>query len=320
MKRICVLAVAAAAAGAFVAGCGRQPEPTSKEGASGGKRIYNIGFSQCNLGEPWRVQMNADIKAAAEKHRDRIRVFYKDAQNRTEVQQNQVREFIQQGVDLIIISPKESVPLTKPVAEAMAKGIPVIVLDRALAGEDYTMFIGGDNREIGRQAGYHMVKILGGKGNVVELKGLMTSQPAIDRHEGFLEGIRGSDIKIIFSADCKWLEPDAQREMKSALSRFPDIDAVYAHNDPSAHGAYLAAQQEGKGREKTIKFIGIDGLPTEGVKYVREGILDATFVYPTCGAEAIEYALKILDGEDVPKKVILPTRVITKETLEREGS
>jgi ribose transport system substrate-binding protein len=148
----------------------------------------------------------------------------------------------------------------------------------------------------------------------------MTSQPAIDRHEGFLEGIRGSDIKIIFSADCKWLEPDAQREMKSALSRFPDIDAVYAHNDPSAHGAYLAAQQEGKGREKTIKFIGIDGLPTEGVKYVREGILDATFVYPTCGAEAIEYALKILDGEDVPKKVILPTRVITKETLEREGS
>lgn len=320
MKRICVLAVAAAVAAAFVAGCGRQPEPTSKEGASGGKRIYNIGFSQCNLGEPWRVQMNADIKAAAEKHRDRIRVFYKDAQNRTEVQQNQVREFIQQGVDLIIISPKESVPLTKPVAEAMAKGIPVIVLDRALAGEDYTMFIGGDNREIGRQAGYHMVKILGGKGNVVELKGLMTSQPAIDRHEGFLEGIRGSDIKIIFSADCKWLEPDAQREMKSALSRFPDIDAVYAHNDPSAHGAYLAAQQEGKGRENTIKFIGIDGLPTEGVKYVREGILDATFVYPTCGAEAIEYALKILDGEDVPKKVILPTRVITKETLEREGS
>jgi len=320
MKRICVLAVAAAVAAAFVAGCGRQPEPTSKEGASGGKRIYNIGFSQCNLGEPWRVQMNADIKAAAEKHRDRIRVFFKDAQNRTEVQQNQVREFIQQGVDLIIISPKESVPLTKPVAEAMAKGIPVIVLDRALAGEDYTMFIGGDNREIGRQAGYHMVKILGGKGNVVELKGLMTSQPAIDRHEGFLEGIQGSDIKIIFSADCKWLEPDAQREMKSALSRFPDIDAVYAHNDPSAHGAYLAAQQEGKGREKTIKFIGIDGLPTEGVKYVREGILDATFVYPTCGAEAIEYALKILDGEDVPKKVILPTRVITKETLEREGS
>ncbi len=320
MKWKCLILAVTAAAAALVAGCGKQPESSSGGGSSEGKRIYNIGFSQCNLGEPWRVQMNADIKAAAEKHKDRIRVFYKDAQNRTEVQQNQVREFIQQGVDLIIISPKESVPLTKPVAEAMAKGIPVIVLDRALAGDDYTMFIGGDNREIGRQAGYHMVKILGGKGNVVELKGLMTSQPAIDRHEGFLEGIKGSDIKIIFSADCKWLEPDAQREMKSALSRFPDIDAVYAHNDPSAHGAYLAAEQEGKGREKSIKFIGIDGLPTEGVKYVREGILEATFVYPTCGAEAIEYALKILDGEDVPKQVILPTRVITKETLEREGS
>ncbi len=317
-RRISLFGLAALAA-LVVAGCARQPETSSQKGGDGGKRIYNIGFSQCNLGEPWRVQMNADLKAAAEKHKDRIRVFYKDAQNRTEVQQNQVREFIQQGVDLIIISPKESVPLTRPVAEAMAKGIPVIVLDRALAGDDYTMFIGGDNREIGRQAGYHMVKILGGKGNVVELKGLMTSQPAIDRHEGFMEGIKGSDIRIIFSADCKWLAPDAQKEMKSALSRFADIDAVYAHNDPSAHAAYVAAQQEGKGREKTIKFIGIDGLPAEGVKYVREGILDATFVYPTCGEEAIEYALKILDGEQVPKQVILPTRLITRETLEREG-
>ncbi len=295
----------------MAAGCSKTPEQPAPSSETTSGKVWNIGFSQCNLGEPWRKQMNTDIQAAAASHKN-LKVFYKDAQNDTAVQQNQVREFVQQGVDLIIISPKESVPLTKPVAEAMDKKIPVIVLDRALEGDKFTCFIGGDNRQIGREAGKFLAKLLGGKGNVVELKGLMTSTPAIDRHEGFIEGIKGSRINIIFNADCKWLEPDAQREMKSALARFPVIDAVYAHNDPSAHGAYLAAQQEGKGREKSIKFIGIDGLPTEGAKYVKDGILDATFVYPTCGPEAIDTALKVLKGEKVPKEIILPTKAITR--------
>jgi ribose transport system substrate-binding protein len=134
-----------------------------------------------------------------------------------------------------------------------------------------------------------------------------------------MEGIKGSEIEIIFSADCQWLEPNAQREMNSALTRFEQIDAVYAHNDPSAHGAYQAAKQEGKGREKTIKFIGIDALPHEGVKYVEEGILAATFQYPTGGREAIEMALKILAGEDVPKNITLGTRKFTPDNVKSGG-
>ena len=104
----------------------------------------------------------------------------------------------------------------------MAAGIPVIVLDRKVEGDKYTCFIGGDNVKIGEEAGKFMVKLLGGKGNIVELKGLMTSTPAVERHEGFMKGIKGSQIKIIFDADCHWLEPDAQKEMTSALSRFPE--------------------------------------------------------------------------------------------------
>ena len=90
-------------------------------------------MSQCNLGEPWRVQMNKDIEEAA-KARPEIKMVFKDAQNDTTVQQNHVREFISQGVDLLIISPLEAAPLTGPVAEAYKKGIPVIVLDRATEG------------------------------------------------------------------------------------------------------------------------------------------------------------------------------------------
>lgn len=303
------------AAGALaLSGCASgQRGDAESPGAGGEGRLWNIGFSQSNLGEPWRVQMNDDLKKAAAKHGDSIKMYWKDAQFKTDVQQAQVREFIQQGMDLIIISPKETVPLTKPVEEAMDAGIPVIVLDRRISGDKYTTFIGGDNREIGRQAGKFMVELLGGKGNVVEIKGLMTTQPAVDRHEGFLEGIEGSDIKIIFDADAHWLEPDAQKEMSSALSRFTDIDAVYAHNDPMAHGAYIVAQQ--KGRTGEMKFIGIDGLPSEGVKYVRDGVLDATLVYPNGAEEAIDAALKILNGEEVPKDIILPTKIITEDDV-----
>ncbi len=277
---------------------------------------FTIGMSQCNLGEPWRVQMNADIRKAAEQH-ENLRMVFQDAQNDSLKQRSHVEEFVSAGVDLIIISPKEAQPLTEPVAAAMKAGIPVIVLDRALVGDDYTCFIGGDNKMIGRAAGRWLKEKLGGKGKIVELKGLMTSVPGQDRHSGFREGIAGSDIEVIFEADMEWLEGEARKEMESALAVHSKIDAVYAHNDPAAHGAMLAAQQAGR-RDEMI-FVGIDALPQEGVQYVTEGMLDATFYYPTCGAEAIETALKILAGEKVPQQIILPTKIFTKDNVAQGG-
>ncbi|RME90913.1 MAG: hypothetical protein D6766_12625 [Verrucomicrobia bacterium] len=284
-------------------------------GASARPR-WVIGMSQCNLNEPWRVQMNADIRAAAEKHPE-LKVIFKDAQNDTLRQRQHVEEFVSAGVDLLIISPKEAQPLTEPVARAMEAGIPVIVLDRRVLGDRYTCFIGADNRKIGRAAGQWIVQALGGKGKVVELKGLMTSTPGQDRHAGFREAIAGTDIEVIFEADMKWLEPEARKEMESALARFDHIDLVYAHNDPGAHGAWLAARAAG--REKEMKFVGIDALPHEGVAYVKQGILDATFQYPTGGAEAIETALRILRGETVPKEITLGSRLFTRENVDQGG-
>jgi len=298
-------------------GCGPSDTGLPKVApAKKAKTTFNIGMSQCNLGEPWRVEMNNQVKAAAEKHPE-LTVIYKDAQNDTLKQRSHVEEFVSAGVDLIIISPKEAAPLTEPVAKAMDAGIPVIVLDRALLGTNYTCFIGADNQKIGRAAGEWIVKKLGGKGKLVELKGLMTSTPGQDRNRGFREAIAGTGIEVIFEADMKWLEPDARQEMESALSRFPKIDCVYAHNDPGAHGAYLAAKAAG--REKEMIFVGIDALPQEGVAYVQQGILDATFQYPTGGAEAIDTALKILHGESCPKKITLGSRVFDKETIGQGG-
>ena len=309
--------LASAVFGLAVSGFAPRPEPQAANRTGGGK-TFVIGMSQCNLGEPWRVQMNKDIQEEAAKHPE-IKLIALDAQNKSETQQAQVRELIQRRVNLILISPKESRPLTKPVAEAMDAGIPVIVLDRAVEGEKYTCFIGGDNVKIGREAGKYMAKLLGGKGEIVELQGLGTSTPAKDRHNGFMDGIKGSSIKVVFAVDCKWLEPEAQKEMNSALSTHPKIDAVYGHNDPSAHGAYQAARQEGKGREKQIKFIGIDGLPTEGQRYVKSGILSATFQYPTGGKEGVLTALKILKGEKVVHKITLGTRIYTPDNVAQGG-
>ena len=290
--------------------------PLKSEGTPSGAARWTIGMSQCNLGEPWRVQMNQDIKNAADKHPE-IRMIYKDAQNDSLKQRSHLEEYINAGVDVIIISPKEAAPLTPPVAAAHRAGIPVIVLDRRVLGDEYTCFIGADNKRIGKAAGKWIVDKLGGEGMVVELKGLMTSTPGQDRHTGFREGIKGSEIEIIFEADMKWLEPDARKEMESALARFPRIDLVYAHNDPGAHGAYLAAKAAG--READILFVGIDALPHEGQVYVRQGVLAASLEYPTGGKEAIETALKILNGETVEKEITLASRVFTKENIDQGG-
>ncbi|RKX83955.1 MAG: hypothetical protein DRP70_14040 [Spirochaetes bacterium] len=286
--------------------------------ADNGKEQYVIGMSQCNLGEPWRVQMNADVKKEAEKYPE-IKVVYKDAQNDTLKQRAHVEEFVSMGVDLLIISPKEAQPLTEPVAKAMEAGIPVIVLDRDLVSDNYTQFIGADNVKIGKALGEWVVSELGGQNaKVVELMGLQTSTPGQDRHNGFTDAIKGSDIEVIFNADVKWLEPNARTEMESALARFDDIDLVYGHNDPAAHGAYLAAKAAG--RENDIMFVGIDALPHEGVAYVKDGILNATFQYPTGGDVAIREALKILNGESVEKRIVLGSRIFTADNVNQGGA
>lgn len=293
-----------------VVGCGGGQKPQRE----GGKQFI-VGMSQCNLNEPWRVQMNADLKAAAEKHPQLVMRF-QDAQNDSLRQRSHVEEFVAAGVDLIIISPKESDPLTEPVAKAYEAGIPVIVVDRGVRGDKYTTFVGADNVKIGNAAGEWIASQIDDDGKIVELKGLMTSDPGRDRHQGFREGL-GDKGEVIAEADTQWMQENAKKEMESALGRFEDIDVVYAHNDPGAYGAYLAAQEAGRAGD--ILFVGIDGLPHEGQAYVKEGFLSATFLYPTGGEEAIDLAVKILNGEEVPKKVTLKSRLYTKENIEQGG-
>ncbi|MFN8669994.1 MAG: substrate-binding domain-containing protein [Gemmatimonadaceae bacterium] len=291
----------AAAALLVIAACGKE---------QGTKKL--IGFSQANLGEPWRVAMNAEVAEAAKQHPE-FEVVYADAQQDNAKQVADVENFLRQKIDLLIISPNEAKPLTPIVKRAFEAKIPVIVLDREIEGDTYTTFIGANNRDIGKAAGEFVAKVLNGKGDIVEIKGLPGSTPARDRSEGFREAIaQFPDIKIIHDPVANWLREEAMTQMEAALSAHAKIDLVYAHNDPMAMGAYLAAKA--KGRDAQMKFVGIDGLPglDGGKQAVQDGKLAATFVYPTGGKEAIDIASKILKGEQVPHRITLGTEQVTK--------
>ena len=300
-------------------GCDAGDSTTATNGVAGNAatgQTYTIGLSQANLAEPYRVQMNKDVRDAVAKYPE-LRLIEKDAQKDSNKQRAQVEEFVSQGVDLLIISPNEPDPLTLPVRRAMEAGIPVIVLDRRLRGDDYTTFIGADNEQIGRAAGEWIKQTLGGSGTVIELQGMMSTDPAQKRHDGFRQAIEGSGIEVPVAVDMAWDQTRATSEMESALARESNIDLVYAHNDPGAYGAYLAAKAAG--RDGEMKFVGIDALPSEGVAYVKQGVLDATFQYPTGGERAVEVARQILAGESVDKDITLGSRLFTPENVDQGG-
>lgn len=277
---------------------------------------FRIGFSQATTIEPWRAQFNKDIIAEAAKHPD-VELIITDGEDRTEKQVADVENLIRQEVDALLVSPKESAGLTGVVQQAIDAKIPVFVLDRNVETDQYTQFVGGDNKLIGRAAGEYAVELLGGKGkaegNIVEIWGGMGTQPAHDRHDGFHEFTdKEPGIKNLLDQQSgDWKQDQAYNIMATALRNNEKIDLVYGHNDPMAYGAYLAAKDAG--REKEMKFIGIDALPNEGVTWVNNGELTATFLYATPGAEGLRQTVKFLKGEKVEKTVTLDTMKVTKE-------
>jgi ribose transport system substrate-binding protein len=306
-----------------LAACGPNSPSPSTPGAAPtpvqpATQRFTIGYSQCNRGEPWREQMDKDIQRNAEKEPS-IELLMKDAQNDALAQQAHVKEYIAQKVNLLIISPKDS-SLSATVAEAYDAGIPVIVLDRAVEGDKYTCFIGADNRVIGKAVGEWVVQRFAGKGAIVELKGLSSSIPAADRSEPFREVVLKAGHTIVYEADMEWLGDKAREKMQAALARHPEkgsIQLVYGANDPAAIAAYYAAKDAG--REGEMLFVGVDALPHEGIEAVKNGLLAATFEYPNGTDVAIATALKILKGEQVEKKIILGTRLFTKENVASGG-
>jgi ABC-type sugar transport system substrate-binding protein/CheY-like chemotaxis protein/nitrogen-specific signal transduction histidine kinase len=244
---------------------------------------------------------------------DGVSVEIRSANDDNRKQAEDVRHFVQEGVDLLIISANEAAPMTPIVEEAYGKGIPVIMVDRKILSDKYTAYIGADNYAIGRAVGNYIATRLGGKGDVVELAGLKGSTPAMERRKGFHDVLTAfPNIHLVDEAEADWETVPAEREMAEMLRRHPRIDAVYGHNDRIAYGAYLAAKKAG--RAKGMMFVGIDALPGKGggLEMVLDSVLTATFIYPTNGDKVMQLAMNILEKKPYPRETVMNTAVVDR--------
>lgn len=276
------------------------------------KARYVIGVSQCSDDE-WRTQMNKEMRREALFYPD-VQVEIRSAGDNNQRQIADIEYFINKKVDLIIVAPNEAEAITPIVEKAYDKGIPIVLVDRKINSERYTSYIGADNYEMGRQIGTYINSRLCGKGNVVELTGLQGSTPARDRHQGLMDALADiPGIQIVAKADAGWFRQSAQRAFDSILTQQPCIDLIFAHNDRMASGAHDAAVR--RNRDKDILFVGVDALPGKGmgVEMVANGILDATFIYPTGGDRVIQLAMDILEGRNYPHETLLSTALVNRQ-------
>ena len=272
-----------------------------------------IGFSQAMTNDDWRKSMNSAMTLQASL-RPKVKLVIKDANYNVDTQIRQIESFIADSLDVLIISPIQSKPITPVVQKALNAGIPVLVVDRKTENQKYTAYLGADNIEVGRNAAKEIISS-NSKDSiyVVEIRGMAGSSPAEERSLGFRQVLgRFRNISIVATIEGDWEKESIQEEFHQFLKDNPRVDYVFAHNDRMAKGAWDIAKD--MGMEKSIDFIGVDGLngPNGGIEFVQEGILKATILYPTGGEEAIKLALSILNKESIPKNNILSTTIINE--------
>ena len=283
----------------LLTGCAQQP------------RKYVIGVSQCSE-DTWRDKLNDELKMG-EYLNDSLIVKLASSNDDNVLQNKQVNQFIDEGVDLLIVSPNQLSAISKAVERAYDKGIPVILYDRKTNSDKYTAFIGCDNYTIGKSMGTFIAQQLQGKGRIVEISGLEGSSPALERHRGFMDAIKPyPGLQVVASEGGNWKEEGGIQAMKRILKQTQDFDYVFAHNDRLAWGAYVAARQMRV--KRNYKYTGVDGMATEGggLELVRDGIFEASYLYPTKGDEVIALAMKILKHQPYERDNYLSTSIITQ--------
>lgn len=276
---------------------------------------YIIGVSQCSM-DTWRQKLNSELKTA-EYLNDSVEVRLASADDDNASQLSQINYFIDQGVSLLIVSPNQVNAISPALERAQQKGIPVILVDRKTQSKKYTAFIGCDNYLLGKLVGDYIAQRLNGKGRIVEIRGLDDSSPAIDRHRGFVDALNAyPDLQIVASESGDWKEQSGSEVMKRVLSKTQDFDYVFAQNDRMAYGAYKVAREHGL--QNKCRFVGVDGLAGKdgGLELVRQGVLEASMLYPTKGDEVIALAMKILRHEPFARDNYLPTSIVTRNNAE----
>jgi simple sugar transport system substrate-binding protein len=299
----CTAAVPAAPAAAPAAAS----EDTAAAEAPAQKEFKDlvVGYAQIGAESEWRTANTESIKSEAEELG--VELKFSDAQQKQENQIKAIRSFIAQQVDVIGVSPVVETGWETVFQEAKDAGIPLILVDRrAAVPEDlYVTYLGSDFVEEGRRAGKAMADIIGGKGKIVELVGTVGSAPANDRYSGFREAIAEyPEMEIIASQSGDFTRAKGKEVMEAFLKANGDeIDALYAHNDDMAIGAIQAIEEYGLKPGEDIKIVSIDAV-RGAFEAMIEGKLNCTVeCNPLLGPQFFDLALKVVNGEEVPKWV-----------------
>lgn len=278
------------------------------------KKKYKIGLSQCMLDDAWRQAMLKEAYIEALNY-DSIEIIVKDANSDNDRQIAQIRELIKMDVDVLIISPFQSAPITPVAEEAYKAGIPTIITDRKINSELYTTFVGADNYAIGHAAGKYAINQLPPNARILEIWGLAKSSPAQERHQGFIDAlISRSDLRFS-KIEADWLYKKAKERLDEQYIP-DDIDFVYSHNDMMAIAAREYFIKYAPEKANSLQIIGVDAVPGAGLEAVADGRIDASFTYPTAGEEVIRTAIKILNGEEIEKEIKLRSVQIGKNNAE----
>ena len=280
--------------------------------SSGKQKRHVIGLSQCMLDDAWREAMINDMRIE-ESNYDDMEIIIKDAQNNNETQIQQIRDLIRQKVDVLIISPYQSEPITAVAEEAYRAGIPTIITDRKVNTDQYTSFVGANNYEIGLAAGNYAANYLPPNAIILEIWGLTQTSPAQERHKGFVDALREREDLSFRKIEGQWLVDTARMELRK-LEHPEQIDFVYAHNDMMAIAAreYFMAWDSIRGRD--LRIIGVDAVAGAGLEAVEDGRINASFLYPTGGEQVIRTAMRIIQGEPVDKFIPLRTAPVDHQS------
>lgn len=278
-------------------------------------RPLSVGFAQDTLANDWRMAQAEGLQAALAAQPG-VTLTITDGHGDTARQVRDIEDLIYRKVDVLIASPRDGRAMTPVLSAAHRGGTPVVLLTRLIDGTDYTSFIAPDDAAIARSAAHYMAAQLKGKGNILMLRGVPTATTAIARTEAFLAVLKQHPgIRVSASKVGNYLRADAIRAVEEVIQQGVPFDAIYAQSDSMAAGARIALRKAGRDPGRLL-IVGIDYI-AEAREAIRRGEQSASFTYPTCAAEAAAVALAIGRGEQVPKRVVVDSVMVTRDNVER---
>ncbi|MCI5144225.1 MAG: LacI family transcriptional regulator [Candidatus Electrothrix sp. AR3] len=271
-----------------------------------------IAFAQDTMANDFRKAQVFEVRDALANYPE-IKFIYSDANGHTSLLIHQIEKFIAAQVDIIIVGTNDAEAVVPVITKAYNVGISVIILDRGILGTAYTCFINSDNIEIGIIGAQYIAQLLTGKGDVLIFEGLQKADVTQLRTQGFLTEISKYKGIKVFKRTGNYLRKDAIIEMEKLIKQKVHIDAIFSESDSMLSGVRSALQRHNMDPTKII-MVGCD-YTSEAQEAILKGTQSGAILFPLGGLKSVEIAIEILKGKEVPKRISLPVKLVTKENV-----